>query len=70
MAISYTVSIESRKLLDDFKRACKGRGHSQAYVVSSAMRWFIEHPHAHGWTNGEEAKKKKAKVEIKKRSRS
>ena len=62
MSISYSVSIESKRLMDDFKRECKRRGHSQAYVISSAMKWFVEHPHAHGWTNGEEAKKKKLRT--------
>ena len=59
MAVRYTVSIESRRLLDAFRRECRRRGRSQAFVVSGAMRYFVEHPHANGWGGGGEEEKKK-----------
>lgn len=52
----YTVSIPSRSFAEDFKRECKRRGHSQSYVITQAMRYFISHPYAKGWGENGESK--------------
>jgi hypothetical protein len=57
---TFNVTVSSQRLLDDFKLACRKRGMKYSTVVSAAMRYFIEHPTANGWTGkGVEAKKKK-----------
>jgi hypothetical protein len=48
-AVRHSFSSPSQALIDDFKRACESRGHTQSYVLSSAMMWFISRPHAKGW---------------------
>ena len=56
----FTVTVSSRRLLDDFKSACRKRQKKYSTVVSSAMRYFVQHPHSNGWgTNGEKEEKKK-----------
>ncbi len=64
MAIRLTFSVSSKRLADDFKRECERRGHSQSYIIESAMRYFVEHPHSHGFSNGgEEAQAKKRQAD-------
>ena len=59
-AVLFTVTISSQRLLDDFKLACRKRQKKYSVVVSSAMRYFVQHPHSNGWgTNGGEEEKKK-----------
>ena len=59
----FTVTVSSRRLLDDFKSACRKRQMKYSTVVSSAMRYFVQHPHSNGWgTNGGEEEKKKRAV--------
>ena len=55
----FNVTVSSQRLLDDFRLACRKRGMKYSTVVSAAMRYFIQHPTANGWTNGDEPKKKK-----------
>jgi hypothetical protein len=44
--VQFTVTISSRRLLDDFKLVCRRRQIKYSTVVSSAMRYFVEHPYA------------------------
>ena len=48
MIARFTVSIPNRKLVEDFRKACKSRGRSQSYVIMGAMKYFIAHPNASG----------------------
>lgn len=66
MAVKFTFSVESARLADDFKRACKHRGHKYSYVLTSAMRYFVEHPHSRGWGNGGDEKQAMKKSKVKK----
>jgi len=53
-AVKFTLSISSQTLVDDFKRECKRRGRKQSWVIENAMRYYVEHPQAGGWSNGVE----------------
>ena len=63
-SVRYTVSVTSRTLLEEFRRECERRGHTQAYVIGSAMRYFVDHPYSRGWGSkgGETAKEQKRRV--------
>jgi hypothetical protein len=50
--VQFTVTVSSQSLLDDFKSACRKRQMKYSVVVSSAMRYFVQHPHSSGWGNG------------------
>jgi len=61
-AVLFTVTISSQRLLDDFKSSCRKRQMKYSVVVSSAMRYFVQHPYAKGWgINGGEEEKKRLK---------
>jgi len=47
--VQFTVTISSRRLLDDFKVTCRKRRLKYSTVVSSAMRHFVEHPYGRVW---------------------
>jgi len=53
-AVKFTLSISSQTLVDDFKRECKRRGRKQSWVIENAMRYYVDHPQAGGWSNGAE----------------
>jgi len=53
-AVQYTFSVESQRLLDDFKAGCRKRRMKYSTILSAAMRYFVAHPTAGGWVNGEE----------------
>ena len=53
-AVKFTLSISSQTLVGDFKRECKRRGRKQSWVIENAMRYYVEHPQAGGWSNGVE----------------
>lgn len=61
-AVNFTFSASSQTLVDDFKAACRKRGRKYSYVLSGAMRYYVAHPQASGWGNGEsEVQKPKQK---------
>lgn len=61
-AVNLTFSVPSQTLVDDFKAACRKRGRKYSYVLAGAMRYYVAHPQASGWGNGEsEVSKLKAK---------
>ena len=53
-AVKVTFSVESQRLLDDFRAACRKRRMKYSTILSAAMRYFVAHPSASGWVNGEE----------------
>lgn len=49
MAVKFTFSAASQRLVDDFKAACRARGRKYSWVLSGAMRYYVAHPQANGW---------------------
>jgi len=47
--VQFTVTVSSRRLLDDFKLVCRKRRMKYSTVVCSSMRYYVQHPYAKGW---------------------
>lgn len=56
----FTASVDY-SVLKAFRRACRERGHTATWVIENAMRYYIDHPRANGWSDYEREGGEKSK---------